>query len=231
MGASSVKVVCKSLVLVLGFIWPAYASYKAVEGRGSYDPVVWLTYWIVFSAFIIVDTMLDLMVGYWLPFYYPCQLAVTVWLVFPQGRGASFVYSQLILPLLNKHETRTDSFIELWTQRTTELRSNLLPAAAQGSGNSPADDEQELGEELVFREWDVTQPVPDREAGLRGRIAGSYASLNTTSISAALQGKSPDQQVASRGEHVGDRPGGGAEPARGFPTGHEGDPPQHPKDS
>jgi receptor expression-enhancing protein 5/6 len=36
---------------LIGFVFPMYASIKAIESPGTDDDTMWLTYWLVFAIF------------------------------------------------------------------------------------------------------------------------------------------------------------------------------------
>lgn len=50
-------------------MYPAYCSMKAIETKEKDDDTKWLTYWVVFAFFIIVETFSDFIVG-WFPVYW-----------------------------------------------------------------------------------------------------------------------------------------------------------------
>ncbi|XP_014440969.1 receptor expression-enhancing protein 6 [Tupaia chinensis] len=54
---------------VIGFVYPAYASVKAIESPSKEDDTVWLTYWVVYGLFGLAEFFSDLLLS-WCPFYY-----------------------------------------------------------------------------------------------------------------------------------------------------------------
>ncbi|RHY73791.1 hypothetical protein DYB30_008514, partial [Aphanomyces astaci] len=54
---------------LVGFVYPAYESFKAIESDNSNDDTQWLTYWVVYSMFQIVEVFVDFLL-YFIPFYY-----------------------------------------------------------------------------------------------------------------------------------------------------------------
>ncbi|XP_012584825.1 PREDICTED: receptor expression-enhancing protein 6 isoform X3 [Condylura cristata] len=54
---------------LIGFVYPAYASIKAIESPSKEDDTVWLTYWVVYGLFALVEFFSDLLLS-WFPFYY-----------------------------------------------------------------------------------------------------------------------------------------------------------------
>ncbi|EPY89468.1 polyposis locus protein 1-like protein [Camelus ferus] len=54
---------------LIGFVYPAYASIKAIESPSKEDDTVWLTYWVVYGLFGLAEFFSDLLLS-WFPFYY-----------------------------------------------------------------------------------------------------------------------------------------------------------------
>ena len=65
MGATIMKPVC----LAAGVIYPGYRSFKAIESPQEGDDKQWLTYWIIFAMFTVVEFFMEFMLA-WVPFYY-----------------------------------------------------------------------------------------------------------------------------------------------------------------
>lgn len=53
----------------VGFLYPAYASMHALESASKDDDTKWLTYWVVFAIFSVVEYFADTIVG-WFPLYW-----------------------------------------------------------------------------------------------------------------------------------------------------------------
>lgn len=54
---------------ILGFIYPSYASMKAIESKDKGDDTKWLTYWVVFGFVNIAELPLEFILSY-IPFFY-----------------------------------------------------------------------------------------------------------------------------------------------------------------
>mmetsp|Transcript_6355 Transcript_6355/g.12149 ORF Transcript_6355/g.12149 Transcript_6355/m.12149 type:complete len:162 (+) Transcript_6355:448-933(+) len=89
----------KLLSDLLGFTYPAYASFKAIDSADPNDDTQWLTYWVVFACFSIVESAASFVVS-WIPFYFFVKLGFLVWLYHPATMGAVVVYTQLIRPFV-----------------------------------------------------------------------------------------------------------------------------------
>lgn len=92
---------------LVGFIYPAFCSFKAIETDDKKDDVQWLTYWVVYACFNIIEVFADFLL-YWIPFYYAFKLGFLLWLFMPSTQGASFLYSHFLAPFLKSHESRID---------------------------------------------------------------------------------------------------------------------------
>ncbi|KAM6432016.1 receptor expression-enhancing protein 4 isoform 2-T2 [Liasis olivaceus] len=96
--------------LLLGTLYPAYASYKAVRSKDVRAYVRWMMYWIVFALFMATEAVADVFVS-WFPFYYEIKMAFVVWLLSPYTRGASLLYRKFVHPTLSSKEKEIDHFI------------------------------------------------------------------------------------------------------------------------
>jgi len=85
----------------IGFIFPAYQTILAIENKNKGDDVQWLVYWILYSFFTVIETFQDFII-YWIPFYFAFKLAFLLWAMFPQTRGAKFVYDSFLKDFLKK---------------------------------------------------------------------------------------------------------------------------------
>jgi len=96
------------LANTVGFAYPAYCSIKAIESSVKSDDTQWLTYWVVFAAFSVVEYFADFIAG-WVPFYWLSKCLFMVWCMAPiEANGAAIIYSKVILPLFNKHSPNID---------------------------------------------------------------------------------------------------------------------------
>ncbi|VDM57550.1 unnamed protein product [Angiostrongylus costaricensis] len=79
---------------LVGFIYPAWRSIKAVRSPGKEDDTQWLTYWIVFSSFSIIDFSVFTSI----PFYWLFKIAFLMYLYLPTFNGATVLYYSFVDP-------------------------------------------------------------------------------------------------------------------------------------
>ncbi|GMF24152.1 unnamed protein product [Phytophthora fragariaefolia] len=70
------------VVGLVGFIYPAYMSFKAINTPGTGDDTQWLTYWVVYAFFNLTESITDLVLS-WIPFYFFFKIAFLVWSYHP----------------------------------------------------------------------------------------------------------------------------------------------------
>jgi len=95
----------------VGFLYPAYCSIKALESAAKADDTQWLTYWVVFAAFSVIEYFADFIAG-WVPFYWLSKCLFLVWCMAPiDNNGANIIYQKVILPMFLKHEGEIDAVL------------------------------------------------------------------------------------------------------------------------
>merc|ERR1712226_766043 len=55
---------------LISFVYPAYASFKAIDSGMPGDDTQWLTYWILFGGMSIIENTLPILTE-WIPLYFP----------------------------------------------------------------------------------------------------------------------------------------------------------------
>ena len=96
------------LVNLVGFLYPAYMSFKALSTPQPDDDTQWLTYWVVYTFFNLVEQLTDIFVS-WIPFYFFLKIAFLVWCFLPQTLGANTIYHKFLKPMLEKHMSKLDA--------------------------------------------------------------------------------------------------------------------------
>lgn len=117
------------VILTAGTLYPAYRSYKAVKTKNVREYVKWMMYWIVFAMFLCIETLADVFVAFWFPFYYEVKILFVIWLLSPYTKGASFLYRKFIHPTLNRHEEDIDLYLD---RVKTEGYSALVRFGSKG---------------------------------------------------------------------------------------------------
>jgi len=93
---------------LIAWVYPAYASFKAIESPGTDDDVQWLTYWTVFGFVNILEFFIDILL-YWFPFWFLFKTIFVLWLSMPQFNGAVIIYKGFLRGFLKTYEKGIDS--------------------------------------------------------------------------------------------------------------------------
>ena len=139
---------CRTIGVVLGFVFPAFASFKALESKSPECAAQWLTYWVVFSLFTVLEYVADRLVS-GMPFYYILKLGFVLWLQLPQTKGATTLYMSFIQPYVKQHEERIDLALEEGMRRGGSTLKSLTTQgfAVFRGGNSSSHGSIELPED------------------------------------------------------------------------------------
>ena len=95
------------ITTMLGVAYPAFMSFLALESDGLDDDKMWLTYWVCYGCFTIVDQFAGIILSI-IPFYYFLKLGFLVYLYHPQTEGAMTVYRNVISPRLKHYAEHID---------------------------------------------------------------------------------------------------------------------------
>jgi receptor expression-enhancing protein 5/6 len=92
------------LTNIVGVAYPAFMSFVALESEGTDDDKMWLTYWVVFGLFTILDQFAGIVL-HLIPFYYVLKVAMLIWMFHPASEGAIIMYNNFILPFVKQYES------------------------------------------------------------------------------------------------------------------------------
>ncbi|CAL1526447.1 unnamed protein product [Lymnaea stagnalis] len=110
----------------IGFIYPAYASVKAIESHDKEDDTKWLTYWVVYSVFSLVEFFSDIFL-FWIPFYWLLKCIFLVWCFMPvPWNGSHTLYYRFIRPFILRHQDRIDTALDKAKEAVNEVFSLAL---------------------------------------------------------------------------------------------------------
>jgi len=89
------------LTNIAGFVIPGYYSLEALFTVTKADDTQWLTYWVVFAFFSVIESFVS--VVYWFPFYYTFKFVFLLWLALPTFRGAELIFHSFMQPMLGRY--------------------------------------------------------------------------------------------------------------------------------
>ncbi|KAF7534540.1 hypothetical protein G7054_g6121 [Neopestalotiopsis clavispora] len=100
----------KILSSIASFLFPLFASYKALKTSDPAQLTPWLMYWSVLSCALLVESWFEFILV-WVPFYAYMRLLFLLYLVLPQTQGARHLYETYLHPYLEDNETQIEDFI------------------------------------------------------------------------------------------------------------------------
>jgi len=119
------------LANLIGFLYPAYCSIKALESGTKKDDTQWLTYWIVFAFFSVIEFFTDLLVG-WVPFYWLTKCLFLVWCMAPmEANGSAIIYTRVIRPVFLKNQNKIDNIVNKASNKAGDLFDKVYDTAKE----------------------------------------------------------------------------------------------------
>ncbi len=117
----------------VGVVYPAYASFKAVEvmrvRNDTAEASKWLTYWAVYGTLTALERFsLDSIVP-WVPYYTTVKLALLLWLQIPRYSGAYRLARQFAYPVLHRTHAQIDALLVMLEQHVNRPEMQAMAAA------------------------------------------------------------------------------------------------------
>merc|ERR1712188_1552 len=109
---------------LIGFMYPAYKSFKSLKTGCRDDDTQWLIYWIVYSLFTLLEMFTSFLLG-WIPFYHQLKLGFLIWLSHDSTKGAQYIYQNHIEKFLDRHEDTIDDTLNKVSDTVTHRTSSL----------------------------------------------------------------------------------------------------------
>ncbi|TKY88960.1 hypothetical protein EX895_002201 [Sporisorium graminicola] len=191
-------------------VYPLYASYKAVTSSSTSlaDMEVWLIYWSVFACWTLLESVFGFLWS-WVPFYYELRLLFNVWLVAPQTRGATYIYTNHLHPFLQTNQEQIDVWIED-AKRAVRAKvdaslGGLWSASLGGSATENAAPAVPVsGKDARHRPPAGNAPAPPTQhnpaqapLSMFGNLVKTYAPVAIASARNFLETKAPAPNVAA----------------------------------
>ncbi|CAL1568210.1 unnamed protein product [Knipowitschia caucasica] len=120
---------------LIGFLYPAYISIKAIESVTKDDDTQWLIYWVVYGVFSVAEFFADIFLS-WFPFYYIGKSAFLVWCMAPSSsNGAALIYNRIIRPFFLKNEAKIDDVVLNLRDKATDAAGKIREEAKKATAN------------------------------------------------------------------------------------------------
>ncbi|XP_076890743.1 putative HVA22-like protein g [Bidens hawaiensis] len=100
------ELIINSLVLILGYAYPAFECFKTIEKHDAGNPELrfWCQYWVIIAVLTVFEKLGDIFVS-WVPLYKELKLALIIYLWYPKTKGTGYVYNAMLRPFVARHET------------------------------------------------------------------------------------------------------------------------------
>lgn len=123
-----------SIWLFCGTLYPAYESFKAVKAKNAKNYVRWMMYWIVYAIFGALESIVDPIMNFWLPFYSEAKILFLLYLVSSSTRGSTNIYRAWVHPTLSENEAEIDIAINKFKSKTVQTIKQWVTTGLQRLG-------------------------------------------------------------------------------------------------
>ncbi|XP_064543698.1 receptor expression-enhancing protein 5 isoform X2 [Drosophila montana] len=97
---------------IIGVMYPAYVSIHAIESSSKQDDTKWLTYWVTFGIFTVIEFFSHFLTHV-IPFYWLLKCGFLIWCMLPmENNGSVIIYNKLVRPYFLKHHASVDKIID-----------------------------------------------------------------------------------------------------------------------
>jgi len=90
-------------VLLVTVIYPSLNSIRAIDSNDEDDDKVWLTYWMIFGLFHVLETFFGFIL-YFIPYWSWIKIAFFTYLLLPQTNGVATIYNTVIKKFLSENK-------------------------------------------------------------------------------------------------------------------------------
>ncbi|KAK5995305.1 Receptor expression-enhancing protein 4 [Cladobotryum mycophilum] len=191
---------------IASFLFPIFASYKALKTSDPAQLTPWLMYWVVFSCALLAESWVYFIVS-WVPFYGYIRLFFFLYLILPQTQGARVLYEEYIHPFLRENEGQIDDFIasahdRLKAAGITYVRRAIDYLRTQILGLPPTEHDPPPPPTAAAAAQGYTSAllarfnIPTAASSAAGSVGSEFYNLLAGAVSAATG-------AAVRGEHGG----------------------------
>ncbi|KAF3702431.1 Receptor expression-enhancing protein 5 Polyposis locus protein 1 -like protein [Channa argus] len=120
---------------LIGFLYPAYISIKAIESATKEDDTKWLTYWVVYGVFSVAEFFADIFLS-WFPLYYIGKCVFLLWCMAPtHSNGSIHIYNRIIRPFFLKNEAKIDDVVKNLKDKASEATDKIRDEAKKATAN------------------------------------------------------------------------------------------------
>ncbi|KAJ4287431.1 hypothetical protein N0V88_007704 [Collariella sp. IMI 366227] len=202
----------KLLSSIASFLFPLFASYKALKTSDPAQLTPWLMYWVVLAVALLVESWTDWILV-WIPFYAYIRLLFLLYLVLPQTQGARLIYEEYIHPRLAENETAIEEFIASAHERLRSagiaylkraidlLKTNVLglPPSPQAAAAPPEPQTPQSYTQSLLARFNL--PTLPRTSTTSGGLTTDFYTLLASAVTAATTTTKPTTPTTTTHQH------------------------------
>ncbi|GJJ09852.1 hypothetical protein Clacol_004076 [Clathrus columnatus] len=217
-----VKLFSRLLTTWVAFLYPAFASYKALSHRPVSEPELerWVKYWTVVGVFVGAEYLLEWLVSWFVllslregvyfaiyfdvdrfPLYWEVKTAAVLYLALPQTQGSTYIYNTYLGPYFQRNEVNFDRNIETAQTSIVLFAKERAQALIQFAWNAVTQAQAQVRSQQEANANPATAPPAGSPAAVVSSLWKTYGSSIITGISrAANTAQGEELNVAARAQ-------------------------------
>jgi receptor expression-enhancing protein 5/6 len=120
------------ITTLIGVVYPVLASILALNSKGSDDDQQWLTYWVCYGVFSIIDQFAGIILSF-IPFYFFLKLIFLVYLFHPSWQGAKQVYESYLRGYVKQYRSQLEAYEKQVGEKIASAQSVAGEALSGGN--------------------------------------------------------------------------------------------------
>lgn len=123
------------ITTLLGVVYPVFQSFLALETKDRNDDKQWLTYWVCYGVFSIIDQFAGIILQL-IPFYFFLKLGFLVYLFHPSSKGAITVYDGYLSQYVKQYRSQIEGVEKSLKDGASKVAARAEDAVKGAAGES-----------------------------------------------------------------------------------------------
>lgn len=98
------------ITCLLGVAYPVFKSFLTLDSGDAQQETQWLTYWVMFGIFQIIDHFAGFILHF-IPFYYVLKMFALIYMFHPSTQGATYIFNNYVKENFDKMEKQTSEML------------------------------------------------------------------------------------------------------------------------
>merc|ERR1712165_385973 len=151
---------------LVGVVYPAFCSLKAVLSGSADQSAAWLRHWVVLGVFSVLELLADPLLNplsYSFPLYLVLKCSFLVWCMIPaKWNGSDLLFNQVLFPLFKEHHKEIEDQAEKAKQSLKDKFGDLFKSDKKENGKEKENGKLEAIDKLKNGNFFKSKDKPEK---------------------------------------------------------------------